>query len=147
MIASHVADLPEFEPLRDLELVAMTKDKYNAEDELVFGSPAVDAKVVPEIWKATFTSDTDYLLLVDGYTWEKADASEQETLVHTLLMKIDVQETDKGTKLKIRKPDIVAFSTTARRYGTRLHEADTLQRILQNAGADLLERVAEVSAE
>ena len=131
MVAHLVAELHEFAAIRETAIMPLMKIKMGKDtEELVEAKPAFDTKKVPDLYRAISDDAAHFVVIIDMYVWNHCEAQEREALVHSALMRIDVNE----EKQKIRKPDVVFYSATLRRYGQFDGSVRELRDILTSAG-------------
>jgi hypothetical protein len=134
-IANAVTDMlgdtefTEFAPLRDsevkIESCVCVRTNQEGEDQPPKADPVSLKKVSPV--EKVFV-DLDYILVVDNSAWKTANTDQaQSAIIHRGLMKIQVEQSEKGLKLATRKPDIVEFSETVVRFGTYNQPLKTLK--------------------
>ena len=56
-------------------------------------------------------------------------------------MRIQIEATEQGTKVKMRKPDVILFSQTAKRYGLFNEPIRSLRELLDNAAVSAVSAV------
>lgn len=107
--------------------------KHNKDDELVASGAPSDLKKISPMMQA-FVSH-DYVVVIDQYVWNHSSTTMQQALLHSALMRLHIAPNDAGTEIKVktRKPDVIEFSQTLRRYGLYKEEAINLRDILASA--------------
>jgi hypothetical protein len=108
--------LSELGPLRTsgLKIGACFKSKLVDGEAKPAGAP-IDLKKFPTLWKlfAQPTEEYEYVLVIDQYAWDSASQTAQKAFIHKGLMSIEI--TEGGSKT--RKPDVMEFSQTVKRFG------------------------------
>lgn len=133
-------DYGEFESLRNSGLklsvfyAVAASEEDDADGEY---KPAqkevVVVKKVPPIFKANSKDDADIIISIDFGEWDALHQDEREVKLHTALSSIDVKVADNGdVKIKSKKPDVVAYSSTVRRYGVQTSSMQRLRELMSN---------------
>lgn len=134
----------EFAPIREQELVflvaAMVKTDNEGEKQNTSGDPVIVRRVGPA--DAVFIQG-HFKVYICQTRWDEANELQQKAMLHRALMKVDVENTDKGIKIKTRKPDVVTFQQTIIRFGAWEEELIQLRNNLQSA----MKKAKEVAAE
>lgn len=133
----------EFNPIRDTELkiqiCLVVRQNAEGEDVPPKGDPVALKKVTP---LERVYIDADYILTVDNYAWNHAKTKqEQDAMLHRGLMQIDIQSTEKGVKLKTRKPEIREFSATVGRFGAYHERLINFKDTFELAGKALVRQL------
>lgn len=144
-----IDSLDEFADLRDLRITPLiiekTKKDKEGNEETVEGKPAISAKKVPPLFYHMTGGDragTQYVLLFDKYCWNKMDTDERDANVHSMLCMLDPQSKQNGDLvLKMKKPDVVTFKATLRRFGCFDAEMDLVRQTLEDSSRRVASRL------
>lgn len=139
--------MPEFQPIRQHEVKVAARLKINLDDNdeprPCRGEP-VSIIRLNELQK--HFADADYVLTCDYGFWIDGTTTEMMKLaaIHKGLMRINVKTSRAGTKLGLRRPDIVEFRETIVRFGAVNPHLTSLMELLQ-AGAQATQQVASAA--
>lgn len=127
----------DFNALRDTDVAigCCFRIKLNKDDEMVASGPASDLKRVSPLMRAFFSFD--FVVVVDQYVWNNVSGVAQNAMLHSALMRAQVEVAGQGTKIRMRKPDVVEFSQTLRRFGLYKEECVNLRDLLQGAALNV----------
>lgn len=127
-------DYEEFGPIREQELLflvaAMVKTNAEGEAEATSGEPVIVRRVGPA--DAVFIQG-HFKVYICQTRWDEANEIQQKAMLHRALMKVDVEKTDSGIKIGMRKPDVWTFQQTVIRFGAWEDELIQLRNNLQAA--------------
>jgi len=108
----------EFNAIRDYELgfqiAAKVKTNADGEQEPTTGEPVVVRRIGPA--DAVFLNGHFKIYICD-LRWRESSRDHQKAMLHQALMRILIENTDSGIKIKMRKPDVVTFQQTIVRFG------------------------------
>lgn len=106
--------------LRDHEVkvtpVLCSREDNNGDIKRAKGRP-ISVRKVTELEKAIASNIGDYLLVVDGGTFNDASDHQQRALLFDALMLIDVTEVNGNIKMGKRQPDLICNVETLRVFG------------------------------
>lgn len=126
----------EFGELREQGITFMVSamTKTSKEEEIVptSGEPVVVRRVSPS--DAVFM-DGHFKVYIDRCRWDGANEMQQKAMLHRALMRVKIEDTDKGVKIGTRKPDVVTFQATIVRFGAWEEQLIQLRNNLQSAQA------------
>lgn len=149
-MTNAVADLigdekyEEFAPIREQELLflvaAMVKTDKDDQPLATSGDPVIVRRVGPA--DAVFLQG-HFKVYICQLRWNEANDIQRQAMLHRALMKVDVENTDKGIKIGMRKPDVVTFQQTIVRFGAWEEELILLRNNLQAAKKKQVETTNE----
>jgi hypothetical protein len=126
-------ELAEFSLLRQFAIkvegcLKVRLDKHG--EPLPSKGKKVEVKKTPAVF--SLLVQPQYVVVVDYGFWIDQMVSEvhKKALLHHALMQLNVEPTTDGKKLGIRKPDVIEFAATAKRYGAWTSELATFRQIL-----------------
>ena len=132
---------------QNVQLKVVYKFKMDANDQVVAaGGPLVAIKKVSGHF-VPLLDGTTHVVVVDKHPWDGGQQSRKKAALHNALMSIVVIQDDSGNiKVKARKPDIVCYRETVRRYGPWSESLELLAASLARGTAQLVEQINQSQA-
>lgn len=138
-------DYEEFAPIREQELLFLVASMVKMDKDggalPTASEPVVVRRVGPA--DAVFIQG-HFKVYICNTRWDEANELQRKAMLHRALMRVDVEKSDKGIKIGMRKPDVSTFQQTIVRFGAWENELIVLRNNLQNAQKKAKEPAAEV---
>jgi hypothetical protein len=108
---------PEFAAIsqNSIKIGCCLRMRTNKEGELqeCKGEPVVTKRIGAA---ERLYSQVDAIIIVDAYTWQSGNERQALALLHRGLSRLQIESEDGVAKCKARKPDVVEYSGTVKRF-------------------------------